>query len=385
MECFLLQETDNFGFGLAIKDVAFDVLSRLSAKLLLRMKCVCKGWCQLISDQEFMKVQSRKKEQIVGFFFQPTLTFEDIRTIYYISAESELIVSNRTIFSFLPEDVVVLSSCNGLVCCRNCHPSDSLYICNPANKEWIKVKFAPDYVNRHVALSFDPCQDTTSTVNFKLVKVHELNDSRMRFEIYASNTGSWRMSEAMCECKDILCKTKGVSTGGFLHWLTEGDDILSFNVNSELSWLTAVPVPSSEFGSVVGRCIGDYNGQLSYVMISREGLQVWLLQEPFDSIWTLKFSKTLEELEIEHPQFLWNLAERMIQSQQSLLSTPWMKPMAIGDGHLLIKVSGKLYLYLLESNRMAELRANCDLGSHVAYPSIILPYSLSLVPLNEAL
>ena len=129
-------------------DVPFNVLSRLPTKILLGLKCVSKGWHQLISDRSFIQAQLQKQMPIVlGFIFQGKyqLCNEDIKTVSCIPVvESEDEVEGgeqvqQKVFDFLPEDVVMLASCNGLVCCRSCFPAQAqdpaIYVCNPSNKE----------------------------------------------------------------------------------------------------------------------------------------------------------------------------------------------------------------------------------------------------------
>ncbi|KAK1584400.1 hypothetical protein Q3G72_032713 [Acer saccharum] len=383
------EEMDNFGF--VNRDMAINVLSRLPTKLLFGLKCVCKGWHQLLCDRDFTKVQSQKREQISGFFFQQRFQWcpYDIRTIAYIPAE--FIGLNQTVFSFLPEDVVVLASCNGLVCCRSCVPCNdpAIYVCNPVNREWIKLNWSGPDRDSHVALAFDPCQNAMErSINFKLVQVRHseatLDNLYFSFEIYSSDTGVWRMSKEICKCNDKLYKNKGIFIGGVLHWLTDGDNILTFNIENELAWLIAVPLSSIHFESITGSCIGESDGQLYYVIVSEEGLHVWLLQDPFESKWTLKHAKTLEAMEAEHPSFLYNLRER-VTHRPSLDSDPWMDPLAFKDGYLLMKVCDKIYIYHVETTQMKQACMLSELGGISASSPIVLPYSLSMIPVKQAL
>ncbi|KAL5746897.1 hypothetical protein ACOSQ2_024194 [Xanthoceras sorbifolium] len=384
------KEMDNFRF--LNKDVAFNVLSRLPTKLLLGLKCVCKGWQQLLCDCDFMKVQSQKREQMSGFFFQQRFQWcpDDIKTITYIPAEFKCSGLNRTVFSFLPEDVVMLASCNGLVCCRSCVPFDdpAIYVCNPVNKEWIKLNWTRADRDSHIALAFDPCQNAMErSIDFKLVQVHQFeatpDNLYFSFDIYSSDTGAWRMSKEICQCDDKLYKNKGIFIGGVLHWLTDGDKILTFNIENELAWLIAVPLSSAQFESITGSCIGESDGQLYFVMVSEDGLHVWLQQDSFEFKWTLKHAQTLEAMEAEHPHFLYNLRERVTR-RPFYDSEPWMDPLAFKDGYLLMKVCDKIYLYHVETNKMKKVCTLSELGANFTFSPIVLPYSLSMVPLKQA-
>ncbi|XP_044466750.1 F-box protein At5g49610-like isoform X2 [Mangifera indica] len=372
-------------------DIFFDVLSRFPTKCLLNLRCVCKGWYCLISDRLFIKFQSQQREPLFGFFFQQRYQWclDDIRTINHIPVESEAGLQ-QSVFSFLPEEVVVLASCNGLVCLRSCYPfrDPFIYVCNPLNKEWIRLGLAKADKETTIALVFDPIREPIGqSANFKLVQVqqYEAGDEEFffSFDIYSSDTGDWRKSKEICHCNDRLYKNKGTLIGGILHWLTDGDEILTFNVENELSWLISVPISAATLDSIPEACIGEYDGKLHYVMVSENGLHVWCLEDYFEFQWTLKHSKTLDELEEEHPEFFCNLRVRVGQ-RKFFESTPWMDPLAFKDGYLLMRVCSNIYLYHVDTNKMKEVCALNELGTYSTFNPIVLPYSLSLVPLNWA-
>ncbi|XVF69191.1 hypothetical protein PTKIN_Ptkin11bG0060600 [Pterospermum kingtungense] len=371
-------------------DIHFDVLSRLPTKYMPRLKCVSKGWNRLISDPIFMKVQSQKREPLSGFFVQQRFQYcsDDITTISYIPVEKQDAELHQTVFNFLPEQVVVLSSCNGLVCCRSCFPfrDPCLYICNPLNNGWIRLKWDDPNKENSFALAFDPCGDPIgTTTKFKLIKARQFHTDKasyFSFEIYSSDTGAWKKSEETCKCNNNLYKNKGIFVDGVLHWLTDGDEVLTFNVENELSWLVSVPLPATEFRSIPETCIGDSDGKLHYILVSQYGLQVWSLEDYFESRWSLKLSKTLEEIEEEHPQFVYNLRERVTQ-RLAIDREPWVDPLAFKDGYLLMRVSRKILLYNIEANKMQQVCFVSKLGTGSIFGTV-LPYTLSLVPINQA-
>ncbi|KAK8596127.1 hypothetical protein V6N13_000779 [Hibiscus sabdariffa] len=353
-------------------DIPFDVLSRLPTKYMPRLKCVCKGWNRLISDPIFMKVQSQKREPVSGFIFQQRYRWcgEDIPTVTYIpvgkqDAEAELF---QTVFDFLPEHVVVLSSCNGLVFCRSCFPKvdPCFYICNPLNHEWIRLEWDEE-TNREdtFALAFDPCKDILGTsAKFKLVKVKQVETeadvSCFSIDMYTSDTGAWKKSVGICKCNSNLYENRGVFVEGVLHWLTDGDEILTFHVEIDLTWLVSVPLPADEFSSIPEACIGDSDGKLHYIIVSQYGLQVWCIEDYFESRWSLKISKTLEELEEQHTQLLYNFRQRVTQ-RLSVEMEPWVDLLAFKDGYLLMRVSLKIMLYNIDTNTMQLLCSDSKL------------------------
>ncbi|KAF3959335.1 hypothetical protein CMV_015842 [Castanea mollissima] len=177
---------------------------------------ILRCWHQLISDHSFIQAQLQKQKPIVsGFIFQGKYQWcnEDIKTISYIPVvESEDEVEggeqvHQKVFDFLPEDVVMLASCNGLVCCQSCFPAQAqdpdIYVCNPSNKEWIKSKSTCALDNlTTIGLVFDPTRDPIdSSTKFKLVRVRQLEieteeeeDLYYTFAVYSSENGAWTQS-----------------------------------------------------------------------------------------------------------------------------------------------------------------------------------------------
>ncbi|KAK7315187.1 hypothetical protein VNO77_33722 [Canavalia gladiata] len=376
-------------------DVLFDILSRVPAKDLLDLKCVSREWRRIISSRSFMKAQLAKNTEMVltGFIFQEKFKWcnEDIKTVSYISVGGSKV--HHMIFDFLPEDVVMLASCKGLVCCRSCFPSEKpvIYVCNPSNKEWIKLEWPGSGYYRYesiaLAFDFDPFKDSIidPLKMFKLVRVKQVVNSNgveeedlyFTFELYSR--GAWRKSSEMCRCDNKLIKSKGVYIGGVFHWLTDCDQVLTFDVEKELSWLISVPVPASEFWAVPEACIGESEGRLHYVLVSEEGLHVWYLEDYYEFKWTLSYCKSLDEIEGEYPQFFINLKERVMH-RMSMGNNPWMNPLAFKDGLLLMKVCVNMYLYDLKHNKVAEACSIEDLNSLCMSNPTVLPHSLSLIP-----
>lgn len=387
-------------------DIFFDVLSLIPVKTLLGLKCISKEWHRIISTRSFVRAQMEKSELIIsGFIFQEKFmwTNEDIKTMSYINipqlghhnTRSTKAKVHQKIFAFLPEQVVVLASCNGLICCRSCcfsSPTEpTLYICNPTNKEWICLDCVNYDKNESIALAFDPFKHPVDiSTKFNLVRVKQVGNENKKdedelyftFEIYLSETRSWKKSTEICHCSNSLIKNKGIYIGGILHWLTDGDQVLTFDHENEISWLISAPVPSTEFRTIPEACIGESTGILHYVMVSEEGLHVWYLEDYYELKWALKFWKSLEEIEGENSRFFCNLKNRVLQ-RESVDVNPWVDPLGFKDGVLLMKVCANLYLYDIEKNLMAEACNLQELNSNfLPYPTVI-PYSMSLVPLNQ--
>ncbi|GAB2293186.1 hypothetical protein Dimus_027392 [Dionaea muscipula] len=379
--------------GLLNKDIVIDVLSRLPVKTLIRLSCVSKGLRRLVSDPDFILVYMKRMEPISGLFFQERfrLCDDDIERHSYVQFGVQGAKVHQMLLDFLPEKVVLLATSNGLLCCRSCMPSPipSIYICNPVNKDWIRVNWDAPNKKDSIAFAFDPAspRDMKTSLYFELVQVHhhvgrcETDDAYFSFHIYSSPSRAWVKSTEICRCEYKLCKNRATFAGGCLYWMTESDQVLMFDVKNELSCLISLPLPATE-DNVPEKCIGESSGKLHCVTISQDGVVVWVLEEHYESRWVLTWSITLETLEEENNRYLYNLAER-VEKQSIDVFFPWMKPLAFEDGLLVLLVSLDVYLYHIHDKKLEKLCSLAELGRHSMMGPTVLLHSLSLVPVSQ--
>ncbi|XP_056693001.1 putative F-box/kelch-repeat protein At3g17570 isoform X2 [Spinacia oleracea] len=325
-------------------DISFNVLSRLPASILVQLKLVSKGWQHLISNPDFMRLQMKIAKPILisGYLFQEKYLYceIDVEKVSYIPIRAKETRIYQNVLEFLPEKVTVLGSSNGLICCRSCLPSPDplIYICNPASKKWVHVKWDRINMKDYIAFSFEP--SSTSTLNprtdYKLVRVFEVDvhtpgkeEFYFTFEIYNWERRVWVKSKEICHCEDSLCINQKVSVKGILYWLTDGRTVVMFDIANELSLLISLPIPFTE-GIRTEICLGESNGKLYCVVISQEGILIWSLEECFSSNWDLRSFISFEVMEQENTQYLCNLAERVSTSVGE--KVPWMEPLAFKDG-----------------------------------------------------
>lgn len=374
-------------------DISTDILCRLSAKTLHCLKYVSKEWHRLISDRSFIALQLKKTEPISGFFFQEIFQWaedEDMELISYIPVDVENVNVWGSVLGFLPENVVIQSLNNGLLCCRSCFPSPRprIYVCNPLNKQWMTLEWPNPSKSSTMSLVFDPFKNPIKvSTNFKLVEVShtevgEEEEYCFLFDIYSSEQGLWRRSNERCLCNFNLTKNKGVMIEGILYWLTEGYQILMYDPQNELSWLIDVPLPAAQFNSIPEMCIGESEAKLYYVIISEDGLQLWVLEDYFASQWELKITISLDELEKENPKVFYRISEK-IAHRLCRDIVAWMDPLAFKDGILLLRVSVNVYSYEFDVRRMKKLCDVKSLGPKSMFSPVVVPYTMSLVPLDQ--
>ncbi|GFS38844.1 hypothetical protein Acr_00g0059770 [Actinidia rufa] len=179
-----------------IKDVVKDnVLPFLPAKSLVQFKAVSKDWDRWISSPFLAHKQSCVCHNVSGFFCQfgisPPTFITLNRRAYGVPSHS---------LDFLPEPVVIRSSCNGLLLCQGYGVANVYYLGNPVNKEWSELP-KPNYYHQAepaLVLAFEPL---------------ELNFSA-HFEIERS----WRCSTTSCvELGDSELK-RGYYINGMAYW-----------------------------------------------------------------------------------------------------------------------------------------------------------------------
>lgn len=322
----------------------------------------------------------------------------NISNVHYVNIPpfDQIIISkpmvHNDMFKFLPENVIVLSACNGLICCLNKKPGnpllpakETLYICNPTNKQWVSLD-CPDYDRiQSTVLAYDPHKhpiDDASTI-FSLVTIKsEVNPPyNVTFNVYSSETKSWKKSEDIFKLDDIILQ--GTYIGGIIYWITDSSDqILTWDVEHELFLMISTPVTPTEFRVPPVACIGDWNGRPHYVMITEIGISVWHLKDVHEPIWKLVFLKLLEEIECDNSRLLNNL--EFMKRTGTLLPKKWIDPLNFKDGVVFMKVADHIYSYYIDKNLAVKTILLYELMTTSLHrrPNVF-PLSSSLASLNE--
>jgi F-box interacting protein len=305
-------------------DVATEILSRLPAKDLMSLKSTGKRWNSLINDPSFLFLLSQRPEVVSGLFVQETIAgFDlDFDSANYISVGKGEPVVRDTILDFLPEKVVLLGTCNGLLCCRtcihglchdfkrnpkicggswkkeNCRKKLVIYICNPATKEWISLSPEGFRVGDAFGFAFNPSGSTSnSSPNFKLVSIlrSDVAPKSHSFVIFSSETQKWRISSEICTCDSSIYPNKMVFVNGRFHWLTLDHHIIIFHVDQELSQVMKLPgyTPADDYKCSLDICVGESEGFFHYICAFQLELQVWMLKDYKKPSWVVKHSLPL--------------------------------------------------------------------------------------------
>ncbi|KAL2551525.1 hypothetical protein Fot_05144 [Forsythia ovata] len=243
-----------------IKDIVKDhALPYLPAKSLMRFRAVSKEWDQWITNPFFSHKQSNSFRDMCGFFHQS----QNRTTASFISLSKAAYGIPDVSLKFLPEPVVIRSSCNGLLLCQEAFGEKKYYVCNPSNKKWKAIPFPNFYQGEEPAilLAFEP-----SVFNFEadyhlICAVPMLDNMTVHFEIYSSETRSWKHSAAVCvELEDSIIKSNGFYMEGIAYWETSSDEVLAFDFKNDIYQVLVLPSERAPDGVLT-----RFHGELCYV------------------------------------------------------------------------------------------------------------------------
>uniref|UniRef100_N1QWF3 Uncharacterized protein n=1 Tax=Aegilops tauschii TaxID=37682 RepID=N1QWF3_AEGTA len=176
-------------------DLLVEILSRIPAMSLRRLKCVSKHWLYLIDHPDHRK---KLPQPLAGFLYTSSTTGEllTVSSFRFTSlsrgCRAPLI---DTSFAFLPnhQRVDLLDCCSGLLLCRwhAAGADECRYIvCNPARKEWVMLP-EPSKAEEvsTVRLGFDPAVSSHFYVFIMLLEEIDGDFYHTRVNVYSSETG----------------------------------------------------------------------------------------------------------------------------------------------------------------------------------------------------
>ncbi|KAK9284502.1 hypothetical protein L1049_023676 [Liquidambar formosana] len=272
---------------LDLKDIIREhALPFLPAKSLFRFTGVCRDWKLQISTPFFAHNQSNSFRTISGLFCQAPGDPPS-----FISLDPKACGVPDPSLTFLPDQVDVRASSNGLLCCEGCTGEKAFYICNPVSKQWKKLpkpnaNHGPDSA---IVLIFEPSL-LNFVADYKLVCAFPSVDfdNGYEFEIYSSAEESWKISGEICFGNRKLLPRSGVHVKGVVYWMTKnGSSIVAFDLMKERSQLL--------YGSY-GSSLGVMHGKLCLVSVSRQLLVVNVLSNVYSNTMVMNSNaKTWEE------------------------------------------------------------------------------------------
>ncbi|KAI8537931.1 hypothetical protein RHMOL_Rhmol09G0062500 [Rhododendron molle] len=217
-------------------EIIFDILSRLPVKSLLRFRSVCKPWLSLISNPQFAKTHLGTKSYQGGdddddfthhrlvLITHPshnvtglkTYSLETLRSVLE-SQQWESAVDLDYLFNDLDQYVVVVGSCNGLICVAT--RTGTIYLLNPSTRKSKRLPDSGIKRPRHsrdlYGFGFDESND-----DYKVVLISHSGggvSAKRNVMVYTLRTDSWRQIGGFPG--GVPCNVFGNFLNGLLLWL----------------------------------------------------------------------------------------------------------------------------------------------------------------------
>jgi F-box interacting protein len=259
-------------------DLVTEILLRVPAKAVLKLKLVSKKWLSIISPTSFAILHTRRNPHTVSaLLLNFSSFFEEPSKHKYVSLDGKsLVYLSYDFLDFDPNNLgcfstYVSQSCNGLLLCpkwRWCSterskPTD--YIFNPTTRQFALLPLPPNdgkYFTQ-IQLVFDPLESP----RYRVVCIQFFN-SELKIYVYSSETKDWKLSVKL-ENFDLLSVnfTDGVSWNGAVHWMSPMGNGLSFLLDMEcLQTIPRPPLPEN-WQDKNFRYFGESGGQLHFIGI----------------------------------------------------------------------------------------------------------------------
>ncbi|XP_059663048.1 F-box protein At5g07610-like [Cornus florida] len=286
------------------EELVVEILQRLPAKSLIRLKSVSKTWLSLISSRRFSLLlwqqqnRRRRHPKISGLFCSCGYVGE-IDYIPTMDSENKKSLTQFPDFSSGESGewhTKIIDSCSGLllICCLClAKPGyDSYHVYNPTTKQFSTLPrpFPQSCLTRSLNLAFDPLK----SLHYKVVLLQSQNKVETSLYIYSSETNAWS-SPFADPFSELDRDVDGVYCNGSIHWISLRPNEASFYFDVDKEILCPMPSPQCP-----GRCMhqhfGESRGHLHFLSYHpNAGFKVSVSEMERDySKWSLKYRVNLE-------------------------------------------------------------------------------------------
>ncbi|KAI8028108.1 F-box/kelch-repeat protein [Camellia lanceoleosa] len=191
-------------------DIIFDILNRLPVKSLLRFRCVCKTFRQLISNPTFISSHLLHHRTPITTATIFTFTHRTTTSLSLLQSPSS---SQNPInlvhpFSNHTRNLHLIGSINGLLCLclclsnhpLHCHRRSLLLLWNPATKLFKSLPSPTIQIPSgffHLSYGFGfQFHSSTSSSDYKVIRIVSFN-LQTRVEVYSGISDCWREIQVM--------------------------------------------------------------------------------------------------------------------------------------------------------------------------------------------
>ncbi|KAG5563859.1 hypothetical protein RHGRI_000154 [Rhododendron griersonianum] len=346
-------------------DLLSEILVRLPAKSLIQFESVSKHWMSLISSSHFSTTHSSRNPSpsVSGLYSYEISASDNSKRLNTVSFRGHRNLPSLTFLDGLrgnnDSKPVIQHSLNGLILLRHFDDGTTSYIvCNPTTK---KCKTLPPGCFSklpHLAyLAFDP----SKSPHYKVVLI-----SMYCVDVYSSHDASW----GHVFVADIyFTNIKGVFWNGAIHWLSDGNGLMRFDVDA--MEMIAIPSPTKPkiLSSRKILYFGECGGRLVLAQFcSGFPMAFGLLELDKDySGWSVKCRVDLTRLRSEFPE-MHNLGYKFFGFRVLYV----LKGEKEKDFVVVLAIPGRVISYKLRGKAWDVLPGLCPSASYDggAYPFV---------------
>ncbi|CAK8574189.1 unnamed protein product [Lathyrus sativus] len=268
-------------------DLVADILCRLSAKHLVRLRCVCKSWNSLISaDSIFAKKHLRlstSSQDRHHLILTPTPASPEFHVLHSpISPIFTSIFTTTTVQQFRYSITKLRikglfghrpSTCDGLVCFKI--DSSSALLCNPFIG---KFKLLPPLTFPEPFYTLYTLVYDRFTNNYKIIAIYRTFGSKNGVSVHTVGTDYWRTIQDFPNYG--LAPAPGIFVSDSVYWLLWDEDdvarfIVSLDLEKESYQNLSLPVKNVH----ITTSLGTLRGCLSLLSQRDKFYDVWIMKE----------------------------------------------------------------------------------------------------------
>ncbi|XP_022031044.1 F-box protein At3g07870 [Helianthus annuus] len=345
------------------ENIILDVLSRLPVKTIIRFKCVCKKWRDLVSDPYFVHLHHSRsrpclifQECIYGDAIVELLEVEHEVDYHSLTLNHVKTLDLSAVRTHTPYWIIQVGSVNGLICLRR--KRDATYIFNPVLQEYMIIHQPSD---RFLTNGFG----VSMAGEYKVIRIRGWRKSKylenrvtLELEVYTLGKVQWRsLGQTPYNINYTRKLDPGVSVNSHVYWIADAQ-IYDFDLDTETFVLVPSP-PGPQDDQESKQMLGVLKGSLSlFSWCSLGGFEVWVMKES------------------------WYKAIAIQENINPVLKTPKWKPLFLIDGSkgtsILILSADKLdrenlVAYCLNTNKFLDLNlpGNCFARMTTYRPSLV--------------
>ncbi|ESQ47540.1 hypothetical protein EUTSA_v10021906mg [Eutrema salsugineum] len=282
-------------------DLAEEILSRVPAKSVARLRSKCKGWNALLKSRSFVEMHTAKapkEESLVIMLIHSRVYL--VRIAFRGNHDKKVAPSAKVASRLYLKDPLSNSSqadirnvfhCEGLFLCTT--EDNRLVVWNPCSREtkWIKPRDSYKEFD-YYALGYD---NKSSCKQYKILRVdrHQVIPIKNEYEIYDFTSNSWRVVGVATDWFLALSR-RGISVKWNTYWVAtqagtpHAEYLLSFDFSTER--FQTLPLPHRYTNAVLS-AIGEEQlcllcTSFKYSMETLElDFQVWVANST-GSVWS---------------------------------------------------------------------------------------------------